>query len=298
MPVSSSDVSNRHANASIPSRPYEISSAGHNSITGVSGYGKSVQQPGCGTPWAPAPGDESVRGPRVVTYAAVVSSGATTNDQRDMGVLPPPVPTIVPTNIMPPPMATNSPKRRSRPPSNRQRHSQARQDRHNARKLENMAKRKFRRYMSGVKRFRKKIVPTHEELRDGVKVIDPNMADYMIPTGINCPDHEVARAAETEVREMSSLLELLSHGGVGILPEKKRPGWIWILFENFNSIGIGTQDWKMDRLNALVTNLKIDIVAGCETNIDWRQVSIYNQFLDLLQPGKGKKRCSLTQHDR
>ena len=57
-----------------------------------------------------------------------------------------------------------------------------------------------------------------------------------------------------------------------MLSQEKRAGWVRIMFENFNSIGIGTQTWKMERLNHLVKDLKIDIVAGCETNLDWRQL--------------------------
>ena len=59
------------------------------------------------------------------------------------------------------------------------------------------------------------------------------------------------------------------------------------MFENFNSIGIGTQNWKMDRLNHLVKQLQIDVVSGCETNLDWRQAS--ESMLDLLAPSQAKK---------
>jgi hypothetical protein len=60
------------------------------------------------------------------------------------------------------------------------------------------------------------------------------------------------------------------------------------MFENFNSIGVGTQDWKVDRLNKLIKEHGIDVIAGCETNIDWRQVDSDHQLLDLLVPGMGK----------
>lgn len=88
---------------------------------------------------------------------------------------------------------------------------------------------------------------------------------------------------------MNSLLKLLAHGGAGFMAEVKRPGWIRILFKNFNSIGIGTQDWKIDRLNSLIESLHIDVMAGCETNIDWRLVDTANHLLDLLVPGTGKR---------
>lgn len=72
-----------------------------------------------------------------------------------------------------------------------------------------------------------------------------------------------------------------------MLSQEKRAGWVRIMFENFNSIGIGTQNWKMERLNHLVKDLKIDIVAGYETNLDWRQLP--ESMMDLLSPGQAKK---------
>jgi hypothetical protein len=52
---------------------------------------------------------------------------------------------------------------------------------------------------------------------------------------------------------------------------------------------IGTQDWKIDRLNSLVKSLRIDIVAGCETNVNWHLIDNAHQLLDLLVPGTGKR---------
>jgi hypothetical protein len=73
------------------------------------------------------------------------------------------------------------------------------------------------------------------------------------------------------------------------MAEEKQPGWIGLLFENFNSIGIGTQDWKIYCLNSLIESLRIDIVSGCETNIDWRLIDDAHQLLDVLVPGTGKR---------
>ena len=56
------------------------------------------------------------------------------------------------------------------------------------------------------------------------------------------------------------------------------------MFENWNSLGIGTQSWKVDRLNYLVKNLNIDVLAGCESQIDWSMVDRDNQLLSLIAP--------------
>jgi hypothetical protein len=85
------------------------------------------------------------------------------------------------------------------------------------------------------------------------------------------------------------MIELLEDGGVGYMPEKKGHGWVRIMFENWNSLGVCTQSWKFDRLNYLVKRLNIDIVAGCECQTDWSKVDKDNQFHSLLAPGRAKK---------
>ena len=115
------------------------------------------------------------------------------------------------------------------------------------------------------------------------------MADYYTPANVDVSQLQINRGAEVEQREMNSLLELLSHGGAGFMSERKRPGWIRLMFENFNSIGVGTQDWKIDRLNALIESLEVDVLLGCETNIDWRMLGDFQQLLDLLKPCTAKR---------
>lgn len=115
------------------------------------------------------------------------------------------------------------------------------------------------------------------------------MADYYTPASIDVSQSQINRGAEVEQREMNSLLELFSHGGAGFMSERKRPGWIRLMFENFNSIGVGTQDWKIDRLNALIESLEVEVLLGCETNIDWRMLGDFQQLLDLLKPGTAKR---------
>ena len=71
--------------------------------------------------------------------------------------------------------------------------------------------------------------------------------------------------------------------------EKNCHGWVRIMFENWNCLGVCTQSWKFDRLNYLVKCLNIDIVAGCESQTDWSKVDNDNQFHSLLAPGRAKK---------
>eukprot|EP00956_Cyclotella_meneghiniana_P023606 scaffold46222_cov40-Cyclotella_meneghiniana.AAC.4 len=153
--------------------------------------------------------------------------------------------------------------------------------------MSQLQKRRMRQLQSGSKKFMKSLRLSHEELRDGVRTFDRSTADISVPKGVDPDLSAVDRAATTEAREINSLLQLLHEGGVGIISQEKRAGWVRIMFENFNSIGVGTQDWKMDRLNHLIKDLKIDIVAGCETNVDWGQLP--ESMMDLLSPGQAKK---------
>ena len=95
---------------------------------------------------------------------------------------------------------------------------------------------------------------------------------------------------------MRRTLELLKNGGTGSLSEHKSHGWIRLMFENWNSLGIGTQSWKLDRLNYLIKHLRIDVVAGCESQCNWSMVDKQNHFLALLAPGTATK--GVTAHNK
>jgi hypothetical protein len=102
---------------------------------------------------------------------------------------------------------------------------------------------------------------------------------------ISLPIGTTIRAAETELREMNQLITLLQEGGVGYMPSKKSDGWVCLMFENWNSLGLFTHSWKIDRLNYLIRDLQVDLIAGCETQCDWRFVPPHRQFTQLLCPG-------------
>ena len=95
-------------------------------------------------------------------------------------------------------------------------------------------------------------------------------------------------AGENEQREMWSMLEFLHEGVARYMQEKKKDGWVQLMFENWNSLGIFTHSWKLDHLNYLIHHLHLDVVLGCETECDWRFVDKDKQFLDILCPEMAK----------
>ncbi|KAL3780888.1 hypothetical protein HJC23_009934 [Cyclotella cryptica] len=118
--------------------------------------------------------------------------------------------------------------------SNRRAKSQRRQDRWRQAQASVEQKRKYRAFLQGYRSLQSKCTPT---------------------------DADIERM--TDRREMEQLVHLLQDGGAGYMPRKKRSGWVRIMFENWNSLGIFTHGWKMDRLNQLVKDLQVDVVAGC-----------------------------------
>jgi hypothetical protein len=62
-----------------------------------------------------------------------------------------------------------------------------------------------------------------------------------------------------------------------------------LYFQNWNSLGVFTQKWKLDKLNALIQQAQIDLVAGCKTQVDWWFAPPEKQFSHILAPDQAKK---------
>lgn len=80
------------------------------------------------------------------------------------------------------------------------------------------------------------------------------------------------------------MIELLDDGGVGYMSDKKHHGWVRIMFENWNSLGVCTQSRKFNRLNYFVKFLNIDIVAGLNASLtgQWLTMTVNSKVYLLL----------------
>ncbi len=97
---------------------------------------------------------------------------------------------------------------------------------------------------------------------------------------------------------MNRTLALLTEGGTGHLPTHKRNGYIRIMFENWNSLGIFTHSWKIERINYLIKRHQIDIVAGCESQCNWALVPRHRHLADIISPGYMKQGIAAhNQHE-
>ena len=164
-------------------------------------------------------------------------------------------------------------------------------------KLRNQ-QRKYNAFCKGYTTFQPRLLPNHAHLSTATSsyLQDPDNRDYYEPRLHIANNLQVEIAGSKETREMKRTLELLQNGGTGSLKEKKSHGWIRLMFENWNSLGIGTQRWKVDRLNYLIKHLRIDIIAGCESQCNWTMVDRRNQLRELLTPRRTKK--GITAHNK
>jgi hypothetical protein len=148
-------------------------------------------------------------------------------------------------------------------------------------------KRKYRAFIQGYRQFHKKCTPLDSDIEKAVLrgyqqdlVDNPSSLfslDTVPPTSVTTDD--------TDRQEMDQLVSFLQDGGVGYMPSKKSGGWVRLMFENWNSLGLFTESWKIDRINQLIRDLQVDIVAGCECQCNWNYVPPRRQFLQLLSPG-------------
>jgi hypothetical protein len=71
----------------------------------------------------------------------------------------------------------------------------------------------------------------------------------------------------------------------GQTPQEKPDDCICISMENFNSLGVFTKGTKINSLNKLCWRFNTDVLAGCETQVDWRQATDEQQFKNIIGVG-------------
>ena len=131
-------------------------------------------------------------------------------------------------------------------------------------------KQKYRSFLSGYDDFRESCQVNHSDIKTAMNscfrdVVDNTYRD----NNSSVEDTQLSHACDMEVRKMQHTLELLQDGGVGYLTERKPTGWVRIMRENWNSLGVFTHNWKLDRLKYLIKHLHVDLLAGCELQCNW-----------------------------
>jgi hypothetical protein len=142
-------------------------------------------------------------------------------------------------------------------------------------------------FQQGSRKFLSRLSPSHQQLSNQyyTDTLQTDSYLYQRDEQAHSTSHQLLSATTRESVEMNRTLALLSAGGTGHLPTHKVSGYVRIMFENWNSLGIFTQSWKMDRINYLIKRHQIDIVTGCESQCNWTKVPRHRQLSDLISPG-------------
>jgi hypothetical protein len=78
-------------------------------------------------------------------------------------------------------------------------------------------------------------------------------------------------------------------------PGVKPDNCIHVVIKKFNSLGDFTNRLKINALNKLCRKFDTDILAGCETQADWRQATDEQQFHNII--GVGMDTWSVVAHN-
>jgi hypothetical protein len=71
----------------------------------------------------------------------------------------------------------------------------------------------------------------------------------------------------------------------GQAPQEKPDDCMWVIMENFNSLGVFSKGTKINSLNKLCRRYNTYVLAGCKTQADWRQATDEQQFQNLIGVG-------------
>jgi hypothetical protein len=93
-------------------------------------------------------------------------------------------------------------------------------------------------------------------------------------------------------QQIGGFLRLQDYGWA---PSTKPDNCVWVIMENFKSLGVFTKGTKINSLNKLCRQFNTDILAGCKTQADWRQASKEQQFRNVI--GMGVETRSIVAHN-
>jgi len=109
-----------------------------------------------------------------------------------------------------------------------------------------------------------------------------------------CNNHSQLAAStyQISIHKQSAQIQILQQLGdfmhtpaYGQAPRVKPHNCVRLIMENFNSLGIFTKGTTINSLNKLSRQFNTDILAGCETQADWRQATDEQQFRNIIGVG-------------
>jgi hypothetical protein len=136
------------------------------------------------------------------------------------------------------------PRKKRHTHSARLRRSQSRQDKWKRAQSDEGLKKKYRDFSKGAAAFAARIHVTDKDIREAMQ--RSSVPGEQLEQGVPAASL-VGEVGTAEMNELRRTMELLRDGGYGYLPQHKQSGNVRIIMENFNSLGICTQSWKIDK---------------------------------------------------
>ena len=107
---------------------------------------------------------------------------------------------------------------------------------------------------------------------------------------------QLAQAQGNALRQVETTRNILqATSKYGHAPRLKPAHTIRIAIENFNSLCVMSGNAKITAVNNMCNEYKVDILCGCKTQIDWRQVPQSRKFHNLF--GVGTETQSAVAHN-
>ena len=108
--------------------------------------------------------------------------------------------------------------------------------------------------------------------------------------------YQISQHEQATQNQISLQIGVFMHTQIyGQAPQEKPVDCIWVIMENFNSLGVFTKGTKINSLNKLCRRFNTNVLAGCETQADWRQATDEQQFWNLI--GVGMENRSLVTYN-
>jgi hypothetical protein len=107
---------------------------------------------------------------------------------------------------------------------------------------------------------------------------------------------ELAQAESAAARQVNALVDALWREEIyGHAPREKPAHSICIVIENFYSLWVTSGNSKINAINNLLQDFKVDMLCSCKTQVDWRMVPQDQRFHNLF--GCGSETRSVVAHN-
>jgi hypothetical protein len=143
------------------------------------------------------------------------------------------------------------------------------------------------------------ILCTHPSSRDLIAMTNRVLRQslqYKRHLGIIVTASQLTQAESTAVRQITTSVDVLwCNEKYGHAPHEKPAHSVRIMMENFNSLGATLGNSKIDALNNLCQDFKVDMLCGCKTQANWSMVPQSHCFHNLF--GLGTETRSVVAHN-